>query len=503
MTSSNVSNLLIHVKQVDMSVSTDKASTNNTGLFEKTLKNVADNVPNTVDSFTNSKAQQPNANAKPELSGKSELKEKPKAMEDINSKSEITEVDNGEVESKEIDEEIVEKVEEVVEEVVNVIKDKLDVTDEDIELAMENLGLTFIDLLNPQSLAQVVGELTGETNSFALVMSEDFKGILDQVTELTNQLFEDTKMTFFDIKEQFTSVESLTTVDFTETITPEAKIDLPKEMQPTSDENVEVLEDAGIEVVDEQIKPVNINENQNNNQVTNVITEESKTTNDNGNESLKQEFGFDSQNQKNVSRPNPEAGEVKEAKIPVFREDAAPTMQNANVEYIPENEVVTLPTGESVKASDIANQLIERARVITDTESTTMEMTLNPEGLGKIFVEVSQKGDQITAKIFTENDAVKQALEAQMANLKVEMSSNSTKVTSIEVSVGTHEFERNLEENQRDDSRRDEQSREQGGRRRNRIDMNNLDEISGLMSDEELLIAQMMRDNGGTLDFMA
>ena len=162
-----------------------------------------------------------------------------------------------------------------------------------------------------------------------------------------------------------------------------------------------------------------------------------------------------------------------------------------------------LPTGESVKASDIVNQFIEQARVLTTNESTTMELTINPEGLGKIFLEVTQKGNEITAKIFTENDAVKQALESQMANLRTEFNQNSTKVTSIEVSVGTHEFERNLDENARQDSQREEQAREQSSRRRGRIDLNSLDELSGLMSDEEMLIAQMMRDNGGTLDFMA
>ena len=131
-----------------------------------------------------------------------------------------------------------------------------------------------------------------------------------------------------------------------------------------------------------------------------------------------------------------------------------------------------------------------------------MEMTLNPEGLGKIYLEVTQKGNDIVAKIFTENDAVKQALESQMANLKLEMNQSSTKVTSIEVSVGTHEFERNLEEDARNQQQRNEQ--EDRSRKQTRgINLNSLDELSGLMSDEDALIAQMMIDNGNTLDYQA
>jgi flagellar hook-length control protein FliK len=113
-----------------------------------------------------------------------------------------------------------------------------------------------------------------------------------------------------------------------------------------------------------------------------------------------------------------------------------------------------------------------------------------------------KKSPEITAKIFTENDAVKQALESQMATLKLEMNNSSTKVTSIEVSVGTHEFERNLEEDAR--NQRERQEQEHQSRKQTRgINLNSLDSLSGLMSDEEILIAQMMQDNGNSLDYKA
>ena len=45
-----------------------------------------------------------------------------------------------------------------------------------------------------------------------------------------------------------------------------------------------------------------------------------------------------------------------------------------------------------------------------------------------------------------------------MANLRFEVNQTSTKVTSIEVSVGAHEFERNLEEDAKGDERRENQT---------------------------------------------
>ena len=173
-----------------------------------------------------------------------------------------------------------------------------------------------------------------------------------------------------------------------------------------------------------------------------------------------------------------------------------------DLQFSVKEQIISLPSGETVKAEEIINQLVEQARVLSDTETTTMEMTLNPEGLGKIFMEVTQKGNEITAKIFTENDAVKQALESQMANLKLEMNQSSTKVTSIEVSVGTHEFERNLEEDARNQQQNQEQDNHSKKRTRG-INLNSLDELAGLMSEEDALIAQMMLDNGNTLDYQA
>ncbi|SDB11313.1 flagellar hook-length control protein FliK [Pseudobutyrivibrio sp. YE44] len=487
MTSSNVSNLLVQVKQIDVTVAADKAAAaNSTGLFEKALKNVADNVPK-ADSNTDSTVKQVS-------SEKQDSKDS--SLKVSSQKREIT-TDNS-VEDKNNPEEIIEKVDEVIEEVVEVIKEELDVTEEDIKLAMENLGLTFIDLLNPQSLAQVVAEITGETDSISLIMDDQFAGILEKVTDLTNQLFDENLQSFVEIKDLYeTAVTQLETENI-----PFEDIEVPKE---------KVVEEETPEITvpkEEAASPVTVEVIKKNEPIEKVETPVEKTVVEAKNEPqvvIKQEnkesFEQPQDKKENSFDFNREHKTVKETEV---RADATvPMTQSEAPQFVPEQKIVYLPTGETVTAEDIANQFIEQARVLTSTESTTMELTLNPEGLGKIFLEVTQKGNEITAKIFTENDAVKTALESQMANLRTEMNQSSTKVTSIEVSVGTHEFERNLEDNQRNDSRREEQSREQSSKRSNRIDLNSLDGLTGMMSEEDILIAQMMQDNGGTLDFMA
>ncbi|SCX85681.1 flagellar hook-length control protein FliK [Pseudobutyrivibrio sp. AR14] len=483
MTSSNVSNLLIQVSQIDMSAVNDKMTVSkDKGLFEDTLKNVAGSG-NPVDI----KRAEPTKNT---------LDNKPFESGAI-AKSVADRPENGQTADSS---RVVEKVEAVAEEIKDVIKDELDITDEELEKAMETLGLTILDLFNPQSLAQLVTEITGETDSVALLMNDSFKNILDNVSTLTNQLLDDLKISFEEVKEIVLPELKSENLEINEEL---VKGDLPTEnpskLEEVLDDNQNLNPVEPQVVLTEQIKPMegeNVKPQQNIQMDINDPVEMKPQVDDNNNSS-KQEFDFS----KNAKTANDTPKVTHEATV--VHENLAVGQQEAAIEYSVEQEVVTLPTGETVRAESIVNQLVEQAKVLTDAESTTMEMTLNPEGLGKIFMEVTQKGDVITAKIFTENDAVKQALENQMATLRTELNQNSTKVTSIEVSVGAHEFERNLEQNAKDESRREEQMSKQSSKRNSRINLNSLDELSGIMSEEDMLIAQMMKDNGNTLDFQA
>ncbi len=52
-------------------------------------------------------------------------------------------------------------------------------------------------------------------------------------------------------------------------------------------------------------------------------------------------------------------------------------------------------------------------------------------------------------------------------------------------------------------SAQDEQREQASKSPRRNISMNQLDELSGLMSEEEMLVAKIMRDNGNSVDFTA
>ena len=490
MTSSNVLNVLPQMSSSNMEMQDEKAAVPKIGnSFEKTLQNAASVGQPEVMTKDLPKAESRNATdsfgAKTNISNDSS---KAKIKDTVNQKEEKLS-------------DVASKVDEVASKVKDVIEEELDVSTEDIEKAMETLGLANIDLLNPQCLAELVSTLTGEEDSIALVFSDEFKTILDSVNELSNQLFSEIGIDPIEVKQFIVSLDEQTMAedipdfeakDISNELESKVQIDLnPEKPVETTNDNITFIKQEANEVKQEIDSSINESED---------ISIELKPLNESQNKDLPNQ-SMDSNNSKDDFNPFEKAN-LKES-TPIIREDAIAFAEpKFNLDYSFDEPIVSLPTGQTVRAEEIANQLIEQARVFDSSESTTMEMTLNPEGLGKLFVEVSQKGDEVTAKIFTENDAVKQALESQMANLRIELNNSSTKVTSIEVSVGAHEFERNLDENTHDDNRRDEQAN-QMPRRRSRIDINSLDDLGGLMSEEEMLIAQIMKDNGNSLDFQA
>ncbi len=495
MTSGNVSNLLAlgQGQQMEQSIPRQEVSKNN--IFDMTLRDIAGSRTATSSAIsTNEKVE----------------KSEPREFVSTNKKIETTSADSQKVENENKDlSEIEEKIEAFSDSVKETIAEELDVSVEEIEKAMENLGLTVIDLIDPKNLAQLVLNLTEQGDSFNLIVSDEFKNILDDVLGLAGQLLESEGVSFQEIKE---FMISFTDKDINVVEPPVENVDLknilPEEMPVM--ENPEMVqkqvEKNDLEIVNKDSNPILSEEISKETKVVATAEEVSEEDVDltpiktgvenesNGEAKSDSEFVPNKDAQRAFLKENNIAQNIHSETM-VFA-------QKIDVTFSQITQTVSLPTGETVSAQNIVNQFIEQAKIINSAEFTTMEMTLNPEGLGKIFMEVTQKGDEIVAKLFTENEAVKAALENQMASLKAELNQSSQKITSIEVSVATHEFERNLDE-QAQDQPKDETQKNNPSKRHSHIDLNNLDDLAGVMTEEEELVAQIMRDNGNTLNFQA
>ncbi|MDE6970567.1 MAG: flagellar hook-length control protein FliK, partial [Eubacterium sp.] len=172
----------------------------------------------------------------------------------------------------------------------------------------------------------------------------------------------------------------------------------------------------------------------------------------------------------------------------------------------PQNPVAEAPLPQ-VNMQEVIDQIVQHTRIHLSEDVKSIEMQLNPENLGKVYLHVTEKQGTVTAQLTAQNENIKEALVQQAAILKENLNQQGIKVDAVEVTTGTHEFESNLERDAHSQEEQTRQQEEQNMRRSRRSinlgDLNDLDGLSGMMSEEEALVAQIMRDNGNNVDYKA
>ena len=371
------------------------------------------------------------------------------------------------------------------EDVRQVLKEKLGVTDEEITDAMQKLGLTVADLIQPNQLTQLTAELTGSENIGELLCNDSFMEIVNEIGGLSQDLLDDLGMTSQMFTETVAAASQVVT-------TPEsAGIEQLPEMQvtenvkadktaanDTSDQMNSVLKEEKTVQTASDADEVEIQKPEDNILLQKEVAEETDTKADDGQTGNRNESGNTSNQTAFVSQEH--TVDPAAAKTP---------------ETVPE-------FSRQLDTLDLIRQVTEFTKVTVREAQTTMEMQLNPEHLGKIYIEVTTKEGNVSAHIMTQNELVKEALEAQMAELKQSMNQAGVKVDAVEVTVGSHEFEKNLEQNAKQEERQAEEQ-EKASPKTRRINLDELDELSGVMSEEEALVAQIMADHGNSVDYTA
>lgn len=401
--------------------------------------------------------------------------------------------DKGMVQTKDVKD----KTDAFAKDVKDAIKDELDVTDEQIEKAMEDLGLQFLDLTDQSNLAALVTKLSGSEDSASLLVSDAFPQIVLKVNDLAGGLQEDLGISMEDLQQ----MAELVTTDVEEAGTTDnlhepakATEGAEETMQKTEDVKDTVVAEEATEQVEipteETIEPTKTDE-----------TDELVTA---GSKDVTTEKQTD-QGQEDATDQDTDAFLKQQTKTEIHpTQDLTPMQAESPItEFASHMEpTVELPTGESVSVQSIIDQIVEASRTTMDGDKTTVEMLLHPEGLGKVLMEVTEENGQVRAHIYTQNEQVKEALENQMFQLKEQMNQSQTKVQSVEISVGTHEFERNLEAGQQNQEQGQEGQNQRPKKMRN-LNMNDLDDLQGLMTQEEELVTKMMRDQGNTVNYTA
>ena len=392
-----------------------------------------------------------------------------------------------------------EQFEQFTEDVKEVLKEELGVSDEAIEAAMQTLGLQFQDLLNQNNLANLVAELTGADSVPQLLCSEQFVNVLQSVNDIGKDILNALDMSLEEFQSAVAKVmddnagsSDAVTGQETEASVDEAVVTDQTATGDTGASTQKFAVEDGRQTKAAENAPAQDTQSS---EVTEDIPEQETVQN-----GMTSENAAEDSTDQNDSSDTP--GRFRFTNETAHTADGAVITPQSHVVQEFANVETVEPLPQSVNTQDVINQIVESARVILTEDKTSMELQLNPQNLGKIILKVTEQEGAVTARIMTQNAVVKEALEAQTVELRQNLEQAGVKVDAVEVTVASHEFEKNLEQNAEGEKQQGEQQEKEKGRTR-RLNLNDLSELSGVMSEEETLAAKMMAEQGNSVDYTA
>lgn len=398
-------------------------------------------------------------------------------------------------------------IDKVNEKIADEVKDVLGIDDDTFANAMTALGLSPLDLLESNNLAKLVLFVNGSSDFTDLLTDENMMNQLNELSDILGNLnWEDltgmSKSDFLEGVEDFNAKSQTGSDVFKEdapALAQETAVDAAD--SGNTSENVSAEEESATNTnnVSTEKKSVqgettvNTSDNSSDTKVEVSVTKSE--------ESSSQQSSYSSQSENDMSEVTHEQAftddDVTSDNQHVVRNDF---VQNLNQAV---NDAVQVAKPESVRMQqmvDIVNQVVERIKVSIGTESTSMEMQLNPEHLGKLLLNVSSKNGVMTAVFSVQSEEARAALESQMYTLRENLELRELKVDAVEVNVSDFDFSHSDQTMSGDQSKADN-----GNGKQMKFYFDDEASSEEMISNEEkeAVRKQVMRDNGSQIDFTA
>lgn len=337
----------------------------------------------------------------------------------------------------------------VMQQILQQITEQLGVSPEEVLQAMDTLGISAEDL--SQNMAALLSELTG-TDQMAVLTDES---LYTQVSDLANaveQTIEELADTLGMDKEQLTTL-------------------LQDSVKEPEKPVIVVEQESAAPVTDMQQESTGDQEVQTAT-TTDIEAEQPRETKRDENGNMQQQM-------QDMQKP-------------------AENLQQTQGSAIAAEQ--TTERFDLQRTQKIIDQIADYVKIHSSEKLTSMEIALNPASLGSVNLHVSSKGGVISAQLYAQDEAVRAALESQVAALKESLEAQGMKVDAIEITEHSHQLEQNLDQN--GGQQESAEAQKKSGRR-----LLNLDEIpeeeayEEEMTQAEKLQIEMMRMGGNKLNF--
>lgn len=337
----------------------------------------------------------------------------------------------------------------VMQQILQQITEQLGVSPEEVLQAMDALGISAEDL--SQNMAALLSELTG-TDQMAVLTDES---LYTQVSDLANaveQTIEELADTLGMDKEQLTTL-------------------LQDSVKEPEEPVIVVEQESAAPVTDMQQESTGDQEVQTAT-TTDIEAEQPRETKRDENGNMQQQM-------QDMQKPAENLQQTQGSAIA-----AEQTTERFGLQ----------------RTQKIIDQIADYVKIHSSEKLTSMEIALNPASLGSVNLHVSSKGGVISAQLYAQDEAVRAALESQVAALKESLEAQGMKVDAIEITEHSHQLEQNLDQN--GGQQESAEAQKKSGRR-----LLNLDELpeeeayEEEMTQAEKLQIEMMRMGGNKLNF--
>lgn len=401
----------------------------------------------------------------------------------------------------------------VQKEIESVVKDVMNMDEDTFTQTMAAMGITAIQLLQPEVLQQFVVLAGGGTDMTELLTSET---LMDQFTQLTDALSDidwnaliglDTADAASDLSvdELLQQIMDLLTAQSDAVEESEISDSLLAQGQTSEEVVLTNALQGGLaeDVQDTRTFPKQFNETVSQaDETDSVISDAAKTA---------QEFSAGTMDAMSESGSQGASADEsmwnqQTAAQTSYREDSAPAIsqQEGTMLNFVKNMVQVANQAEQISEPvnmqqmiDIVNQVVEKLQSSMQDGQTTLEMQLNPERLGKMLVSVTSREGVMTANFTVQNEEARAALESQIISLRENLEQRNLKVDAVEVSVSDFTFSQS---GQADTG--DQKEFNQGNGKRARFDFEAEDEETA-DTVEEPLSGRTSVGSGSTVDFTA
>lgn len=350
---------------------------------------------------------------------------------------------------KEVDMETVSEANEII---AQKVEEVLNIDSETLENIMAVLGLTFTDLLDPMNLQKLVLFVNGVSEPSELLTNEEMLAQFGDLTDAIAQIDWESA-TGMSMEEFSTALEQFELSQGTSDIDVQGEnLDVKEDLTKTTDipviveENVDDTQSKYNEdaAKSEKVSGETVNTNETEVSDKKVVSQEladKPVVSDKGSDEQTLNSQSDSGENEFIMAESDSGDVFVEEERPVT--NALDFIQNLNNAV--NGTVKTEPMQQSnmQQMINIVNQVVEQIKVTLGKDTTSMQLQLNPESLGKVLISVSSVNGVMTANFTVQSEEAREALQSQMYTLREALESKELKVEAVEVEVSDFAFSEN------------------------------------------------------------